>query len=96
MDYKILLCSDWINDNIYAAQSLLKQQFDVDGLQSTQHSCNLSFQVLLCSVRYVQVLHDGNHWITVSNIDCYAEKGVQDRVLILCVPIKIGHNVKMQ
>ena len=70
----------------------------MDGLQSTQHSCNLSFQVVLRNVRYVQVLHDGNHWITVSNIDCYAEKGVQDRVLIFysCVPSKIGHNVKMQ
>ena len=33
----------------------------------------------------------------MSNIDCYAEKGVQVRVLIFdsCVPSKIGHNVKM-
>ena len=99
-DYKILRRNDWINDNIiYAAQSILKQQFGVDGLPSTQCGRNLSFHVIPHNAKYVQVLHaDGNDWITVSNIDFYAKKGIQDGALIFdsCVPMKIGHNVKMQ
>ena len=99
-DYKILRGNDWINDNIiYAAQSILKQQFGVDGLQSTQCGRNLSFRVIPRNAKYVQLLHaNDNHWITVSNIDFYAKKGIQDRALIFdsCVPMKIGHNVKMQ
>ena len=41
---------------------------------------------------------DGNHWVAVTNMDLYSNKGYTDRVLIFdsLVPRKVGMNLKKQ
>ncbi len=62
LDYDVLRSKDWINDSIYAALKLLKQQFAyIDGFQDTHCGPNSSFRVLPLDGRYVQILHaDGS------------------------------------
>ena len=74
-DRNVLLGDQWLNDNIiYAAQQLLKLSVpnghEIGGLQSPQYGRLLTFKPVVPREKYIQVLHvDGNHWITVSNID---------------------------
>ncbi len=101
LDYAILRSKDWINDSIvYAAQKLLKQHFAyIDGFQDTHCGPNSSFRVLPLDGRYVQILHaDGNHWVTVSNIDLLTNKGIQDRALVFYskLPKKLSLDLKRQ
>ena len=66
-DKNIKLETDrWLNDAIIiSAQSILKDQFSIHGLQST---LLLQFQPVPPYKPFVQILHVHNtHWITVSN-----------------------------
>lgn len=61
----------WLSDSvIYAASKLLSQQAgDIDGWQSSQCGRDFKFRPVNARQKYVQILHDRGHWITVSNID---------------------------
>ena len=65
-DKNVLETNRWLNDTIiFAAQSILKDQFSIHGLQSTHLS---QFQPVPPYNPFVQILHVHNsHWITVSN-----------------------------
>lgn len=75
-DKQVLLSpTEWFNDNIINTyQELLKKENShIQGWQNTQLGKTLSFKVIDLSSPFIQVLHvNGNHWITVSNIDCAA------------------------
>ena len=59
------------------AQTLLKKQSQVPGLQCTALWCIMAFDIQ-CG-EFVQVLHDGHeHWLTVSRIDATEEILVYD------------------
>ncbi len=87
----------WLSDSvIHAAQLILSQQFSIQGLQSPQCGCNLTFKVVPLNRKYIQILHvNGNHWIVVSN--CMASHPPEkDRVLAYdsLLPNKISYKTK--
>ena len=61
---------EWLTDAVInASQSLLKSQFKIGGLQSTNHGHTLTYDVV--HEEFVQVLNiRGNHWVTISNVNC--------------------------
>ncbi len=64
-------------------QNCLKRQFSVSGLQPTIRKSDLSLTKVPDNKKYVQILHiNGNHWVTVSNINAFTSKVKNDRVFI--------------
>ena len=55
----------WLNDRLVsAAQSMLRNQFQVLGMQDTSLGHTLAFDIL--TTEFVQILHDGHaHWLLV-------------------------------
>ena len=69
------------------------------GLQVTLCGQNLSFDVVPLNKKYIQILHiNGNHWVNVSNMSTYSDRGERDRVLNLdsMISRKIGLDLKKQ
>ena len=64
----ILSSTGWLDDKIVnAAQSLLRKQFGLAGLQNTTLGYTLTYDIM--RKQFVQILHNGqNHWLTVSTI----------------------------
>ena len=57
----------WLNDLIInAAQNLLKQQFEIRGLQNTTLGQACQFSIM--KGEFVQILHTTCHWTTISTI----------------------------
>ncbi len=70
-DRSCIRSSEWLNDRvIFAAEELLKQQHPhISGLQNPILQLTGSFEIM--KKPFVQILnHAGNHWITISTIDC--------------------------
>ncbi len=99
-EFHVLLTDQWLNDYVIdSAQRLLKQQFSVCGLQSSLRGQNLSFDVIGLNKKYVLILHvKKNHWVTVTNINVYLDRGERDRAQIFdsMIPTKIELDVKKQ
>ena len=76
--HTLLSIVGWLNDNLVsAAQTLLKKQSQVPGLQCTALGCTMAFNIQ-CG-EFVQVLHDGHeHWLTVSRVGATEEILVYD------------------
>lgn len=71
-DFLIILSSDsrrnWLNDTIInCAQNILRQQFHPPGLYDTSLGPHLTYPR---AQFFYQILHDDNHWILVSTVDC--------------------------
>ena len=64
----ILSSTGWLDDKIVnAAQSLLRKQFGLAGLQNTTLGYTLTYDIM--RKQFVQILHNGqDHWLTVSTI----------------------------
>ena len=64
----ILSSTGWLDDKIVnAAQSLLRKQFGLVGLQNTTLGYTLTHDIM--RKQFVQILHNGqDHWLTVSTI----------------------------
>ena len=62
--------TSWLTDSIiYAASILLsKLNEDIGGWQSPQLGRNLGFKHIVPGQKFIQVLHDRDHWVTASNI----------------------------
>ena len=71
----------WLSDSvIYAASVLLAQQAkEFDGWQIPQCGKHFQYKPVNPRQRFIQILHDNGHWITVSNIDIH-EGGVTDSI----------------
>ena len=67
-DKNDLLRGRWLNDKILdAAQSLLKRQSNMPGLESTLCGQTLTYSIQ--TGEFVQILHTGSdHWVTISTI----------------------------
>ena len=72
-DRKSLNNNEWLTDGIInASQSLLKSQFKIGGLQDTNHGHTLTYDIV--HQKFIQILNvRGNHWVTISNIDCLSD-----------------------
>ena len=68
-DRIILEGESWLNDSIIqAVQDLIREETDLDGLQTPLHGINFQFKPVNFRVIFVQILHViSNHWIVVSN-----------------------------
>ena len=80
--FNVLLGQQWVNDNIIriCCSKVAQRSIFFIWLQSTLWSRNLSFKVLPLGSQYVQILHvNNNHWVTVSNINFFSEKGERER-----------------
>ena len=83
LDYELrrTILSDrgWLDDNVIkAAQSLLKDQYGMAGLQKTTLGYHLQYDVM--RREFVQIVHNGeNHWLTLSTV------GLQESTAIINV-----------
>ena len=89
----------WLSDSIiFAACKLLsKEAKDINGWQSPQCGKMYNFKVVNPRQKFIQMLHDRGHWITISNVDIYSD-GVADSVHIYDSkqPAYVSPHVKKQ
>lgn len=87
-DRNVLLSSQWLNDNIiYVAQQLMKMSVPdgstIGGLQSPQCGRVCGFKPAKTREKWIQLFHvNGDHWITVSNIDVGQDAARSDVVYV--------------
>ena len=98
--YLLLLLQNWIwrrNRKRKVAEEL--QDFPLLRFSEYPVWSQPTFKIIRLSSKYVQILHvNGNHWVDVTNMDLYSNKGYTDRVLIFdsLVPRRVGMNLKKQ
>lgn len=68
--YEHLLKGEWLNDSmINEGQRLIQQEFPhLQGLQDVALGHTMAFSVE--RGEFVQILHAGGHWVTISTIGC--------------------------
>ena len=87
-DRNVLLSSQWLNDNIiYVAQQLMKMSVPdgstIGGLQSPQCGRVCGFKPAKTREKWIELFHvNGDHWITVSNIDVGQDAARSDVVYV--------------
>lgn len=69
--YVLLSRTQWLNDNIInCSQKLISSECSYKEFQNTQLGKKLSFKKIEWTDQFIQILHTGNHWPTVSNVNC--------------------------